>query len=70
MLSADPDGGHLPWVARMGEWFVRRQRPDGAWAPSSFVTPQPGILDLYWKTAEHIMELSYLEQALAAHATR
>lgn len=70
MLSADPDGGHLPWVARMGEWFVRRQRPDGAWAPSSFVTPQPGILDLYWKTAEHTMELSYVEQALAAHATR
>ncbi|GGU11677.1 hypothetical protein GCM10010256_83890 [Streptomyces coeruleorubidus] len=54
----------------MGEWSVRRQRPDGAWAPSSFVTPQPGILDLYWKTAEHTMELSYVEQALAAHATR
>jgi hypothetical protein len=67
MLTADPDGGHLPWVARMGEWFVRRQRPDGAWAPSSFMTADPGMLDLYWKTAEHVMELSYIELALAAH---
>jgi hypothetical protein len=66
MLNADPDGGHLPWAVRMGEWFVRRQRPDGAWAPSSFMTPEPGILDLYWKTAEHVMELSYIEQALSA----
>ncbi|OLO25841.1 hypothetical protein PZ61_0236050 [Streptomyces sp. MNU77] len=66
-LAADPEGGHLPWVVRMGEWFVRRQRPDGAWAPSSFNTPDPGPLDLYWKTAEHVMEVSYIEQALAAH---
>ena len=70
MLAADPDGGHLPWVVRMGEWFVRRQRPDGAWAPSSFMTPEPGPLDLYWKTAKHVMELSYVEQALTAHAAR
>jgi hypothetical protein len=66
MLAADPQGGHLPWTVRMGEWFIRRQRPDGAWAPSSFMTPEPGTLDLYWKTAEHVMELSYIEQALSA----
>lgn len=64
MLTADPDGGHLPWTVRMGEWFVQRQRHDGAWAPSSFTTPRPGMLDLYWKTAEHVMELSYIEHAL------
>jgi len=68
MHTADPDGGHLPWVVRMGEWFVRRQRPDGAWAPSSFMTPEPGPYDLYWKTAEHLMELSYIELALTATA--
>ena len=70
MLAADPDGGHLPWTVLMGGWFVRRQRPDGAWAPSSFMTPEPGLLDLYWKTAEHVMELSYVEQALTTYAAR
>ncbi|MQA34940.1 hypothetical protein, partial [Modestobacter roseus] len=65
MHVAAPDSGQLPSVVKMGEWFVRRQRPDGAWAPSSFLTPDPGVLDLYWKTAEHVMELAYIEQALA-----
>ncbi|MFI6309620.1 hypothetical protein ACIBEK_05625 [Nocardia fusca] len=54
MHTAAPDSGHLPWVRRMGEWFVRRQRPDGAWAPSPFLVPEPGVLDLFWKTAEHL----------------
>jgi hypothetical protein len=67
MLTADPTGGHLPWVVRMAEWFIDRQRPDGAWVPSSFTTPRPQLLDLYWKTAEHLMELSHIETALRAH---
>jgi hypothetical protein len=64
MAIADPDGNHLPAVTKMARWFCDRQRPDGAWAPSSFMTPEPGQLDLYWKTAEHTMELAYIEHAL------
>ncbi|MET0928245.1 MAG: hypothetical protein ABWX74_01940, partial [Aeromicrobium sp.] len=68
MLNADPEGGHLPWAIRMAEWFVDRQRPDGAWAPSNFMDDaEPQMLDLYWKTAEHLMEICYLEQSLTAH---
>jgi hypothetical protein len=72
MHNAAPGSGQLPWVVRMGEWFVERQRPDGAWAPSSFMTPgrEPELLDLYWKTAEHLMEMSYIEQSLRASLTR
>ncbi|MGW4240722.1 hypothetical protein ACWEJP_28600 [Streptomyces sp. NPDC004749] len=55
-----------PWVARMGEWFARRQKPDGSWAPATFVAPHPGPLDHYWKTAEHVMELSYIVASLSA----
>lgn len=68
MNNAAPSAEQLTWVARMGLWFVDRQRPDGAWAPSSFLEPerQPDLLDLYWKTAEHLMELSYIEQSLLA----
>jgi hypothetical protein len=68
MHSAAPDAGKLEWVLRMADWFVTRQRVDGTWAPSSFAVPEPGLLDYYWKTAEHLMELAYIEHALAATA--
>ena len=67
--AADPSAGYLSWTVRMGEWFVRRQRPDGAWAPSTFMAADPGVLDLFWKTAEHLMELTYIETALRASVT-
>ncbi|MDQ0691441.1 hypothetical protein [Arthrobacter sp. W4I7] len=66
MHTADPGPDSFAWVVRMGEWFVDRQEQNGAWAPSSFAVPQPGELDYFWKTAEHLMELSYIELALAA----
>jgi hypothetical protein len=65
--AAEPTADLRSWVVRMGEWFVRRQRTDGAWAPSAYATPEPGQLDLYWKTAEHVMEFSYVLDALAMH---
>jgi hypothetical protein len=68
MHDADPTGGHLPWVKKMGAWFVDRQREDGAWAPSSFMVAEPDDLALYWKTAEHLMEMSYIELSLRASA--
>lgn len=72
MHNAAPESGQLPWVVRMGEWFVDRQRPDGAWAPSSFMNPAkaPNLHELYWKTSEHLMELSYIEQCLRASSSR
>ncbi|MGI5132517.1 hypothetical protein ACQEVB_37335 [Pseudonocardia sp. CA-107938] len=64
--AATGDPALRPWVVRSGDWFVRRQNDDGSWAPASFMTPEPGPLDFYWKTAEHVMELSYIVHALAA----
>lgn len=64
--TATSDAGLRPWVARMGEWFARRQEPDGSWAPAAFMQPNPGLLDFYWKTAEHVMELSYIVSALSS----
>ncbi|WP_353946411.1 hypothetical protein ABII15_35640 [Streptomyces sp. HUAS MG91] len=64
--TVDADPALRPWVVRMGEWFVRRQESDGSWAPASFMSPDPGPLDFYWKTAEHVMELSYVVAALEA----
>jgi hypothetical protein len=64
--AANSDVTLRPWVVRMGEWFVRRQEVDGSWAPSSFMQPNPGLLDFYWKTAEHVMELSYIVATLSS----
>ena len=66
--AADPNGQQLPWLIKMAEWFLSRQKNDGSWAPSSFITPQPGVTDYLWKTSEHLMELSYIELALRASA--
>jgi hypothetical protein len=62
--ATDPSAGMLPWTARMGEWFVRRQRADGSWAPSTFLRPEPTLVDMFQKTSEHLMELTYIETAL------
>jgi hypothetical protein len=70
MLTADPTGGHLAETVKMANWFCDRQQTDGAWAPSSCFTPEPRLLDLYWKTAEHTMELAFLEHALAGAQRR
>jgi hypothetical protein len=67
MLVADPTPQHLKATAEMAAWFCDRQRADGSWAPSRWMTPEPGLLDFYWKTAEHTMELAYIEQSL--HST-
>ncbi|MGN7201384.1 hypothetical protein [Arthrobacter sp. SAFR-044] len=63
-VSPNPDT--LASVVKMAAWFMRNQRPDGSWAPSSFVRPEPTLLDLYWKTAEHVMEVSYILNTLRA----
>lgn len=60
----DPAAGMLPWTALMGEWFVRHQASDGSWAPSSFLRPEPTAVDLFQKTSEHLMELTFVDVAL------
>lgn len=65
MLTADPSGDWERHATRMGDWFVDRQRPDGAWDPSLFtLTAEPTDLDRMWKTAEHLMEIAQIEVAL------
>ncbi|MFM0394952.1 hypothetical protein [Paraburkholderia phytofirmans] len=64
MLVADPEGGWLRHVHAMGEWFIGNQHQDGAWAPSSFLSEQPGNIDKLVKTAEHVMEVNAILTAL------
>jgi hypothetical protein len=64
MNKADPTSGQLPVLVKAVEWFASRQRSDGSWAPSTFISPDPGQLDYFWKTSEHLMEVSFIEQSL------
>jgi hypothetical protein len=69
MTVADRSGRHRGDAERMARWFCDRQRPDGAWAPSSFGSNvEPSTADLFWKSAEHLLELCFVEQALAGAA--
>ena len=66
LQNESPSETNRRWVEKMGAWFVDRQKADGSWAPASAFVPEPGLLDHYWKTAEHLMELAYIEQSLLA----
>ena len=70
LQCADPSVDYAPWLMRMGEWFIARQSPDGAWTPSSFATPEPDDIDRLIKTAEHAMEVNALLSALATMRAR
>ena len=55
----------LPEAVRMVRWFMQRQATDGSWSPSTFLRQEPSISDKLSKTAEHLMELSQLIDALS-----
>jgi hypothetical protein len=64
VFVADPASDLLPHLLRMGDWFAGNQHGDGAWAPSTFVAPQPSDVDKLVKTAEHVMEVNAVLAAL------
>ncbi|KAA1378524.1 hypothetical protein [Aeromicrobium fastidiosum] len=64
-VKLDPASPFAADAERMTAWFLDRQNDDGSWSPSSFgSTEVPPPVDRLWKTAEHLMELSFLIEAL------
>lgn len=69
-LKFDPRSPHESDAVRMLAWFLDRQNEDGSWSPSSFgSTEDPRPVDRLWKSAEHLMELSFLLEVLTARTT-
>jgi hypothetical protein len=66
MLDAEPAESHFADAVRMGQWYLDSQLEDGRWNPTKFLVPEPDDADALWKTAEHIMLMTIVEQALAA----
>lgn len=54
----------------MADWFMARQRPDGSWEPSTFVSKEPALTDLMTKTAEHAMKVTAVLAALSTTKAR
>lgn len=70
MQIADPACDYAGPLVRMGDWFIARQRSDGSWGPSAFVSSEPALTELMTKTAEHAMEVTAVLAALAVVKTR
>jgi hypothetical protein len=64
MHEADPEGGHLPHVLRMAEWFCDSQLEDGRWHDSPFLSPDPTEGDDLEITAEFVLHLTTILTAL------
>jgi len=70
MQIADPGRDYADTLVKMADWFIARQRADGSWGPSAFISPEPSRVELMTKTAEHAMEVTAILAALAVSGAR
>lgn len=71
MLDIEPDESYFAQAMRMGQWFLDSQGPDGRWEPSKFLIPDyDDDAQALWKTAEHMVLITIVQIALAAHPRR
>jgi hypothetical protein len=70
MQVADPNCDYADKLVQMADWFVARQREDGSWGPSTFVSASPSHVELMTKTAEHAMEVTAVLAGLAVAQAR
>jgi hypothetical protein len=52
---------------RLGQWYLDSQLEDGRWEPTKFLVPEPDDADALWKTAEHIVLMTMVQNGLAAY---
>lgn len=60
---------YFRWLERMGEWFVSIQEPDGHWANSPYIDPDPPLEARIEVTAEFVIHMDAVVSALAAAST-
>jgi hypothetical protein len=60
------DRTYLPWLIRMGDWFVAEQEPDGGWSNTPYLDPQPTVAHRVEVTAEFVVHVDTVIAALAA----
>ncbi len=63
---ATGDATYLPWIARMGEWFVAGQEADGGWSNTKALEADPPLRHRLEITAEFVVHLDTVIAALGA----
>ena len=66
LYLATGDTSYLPWIARMGEWFVAGQEPDGGWSNTKALEADPPLRHRLEITAEFVVHLDTVIAALGA----
>jgi hypothetical protein len=64
-LEAGVDGPQVARLLRMTKWYVDSQSERGTWVPSGFLVPEPTVSNEIEKTAEHVLWVTMMDQALA-----
>lgn len=68
LFLATGDDGYLPWIERMGAWFADEQDADGGWSNTRALEADPPLRHRLEITAEFVVHLDTVIQALAAAA--
>lgn len=66
LYLATGDESYLPWIARMGAWFVDEQEADGGWSNTKALEADPPLRHRIEITAEFVVHLDTVIAALAA----
>ncbi len=66
LFLATGDPCYLPWLSRMGQWFMAEQEPDGGWSNSRYLDPQPSLAHRVEITAEFVVHVDTVIGALSA----
>ncbi len=64
LLECAPEQFSVDNIVRMTEWYRDSQSPQGAWAPRTFLRPDPQEWHSLEKTAEHVLWISMMLVAL------
>ncbi|HEY8447989.1 MAG TPA: hypothetical protein VIL01_12865 [Thermomicrobiales bacterium] len=66
LFHATRDPEYLPWLRKMGAWFVAEQEADGGWSNTRVLDPDPPLAHRIEITAEFVVHLDTVIGALAA----
>ncbi len=66
LCLATGDKRHVPWIARMGQWFADEQEADGGWSNTKAIEADPPLRHRLEITAEFVVHFDTVIPALTA----
>lgn len=66
LYLATGDASYVPWLERMGEWFIEGQEADGGWSNTKALEANPPLRHRLEITAEFVVHMDTLIAALSS----